>query len=255
MAKFFARFNNYYDIATQGRTNIDVLAKLGDCDKSKLALLLEEIVTIQNQRAEFLKQKFNSDISKISGQRIIFLGDSLTKDNLGYRTAVTRAASFNACNLSVSGATSPMLLYSAKQSLTSFCPNLVSLMIGANDSILIGSECLEQVSLLEYKRNVSSLVHWSKEAGADVLLFEVPPVHEARFEARYSTRDKFQSNENIKRYNDALHEIANEHHITLHSNQWLLKNPDIHYEPDGIHLSESAHDIFAEKWLLAVTKL
>jgi lysophospholipase L1-like esterase len=255
MSRFFARFNNYCDIENPGSIHADILAKLEKCDKAELECLFAEFESVQNRRAECLKEKFGEAFSKYSEKRILFLGDSITKDNLSYRAAVTRAANLKARNLAVSGATSPMLLYSAKVNLKSFCPDLVSLLIGGNDSTLIGRERLEQVSLSEYKRNVSAMVRWSKEAGAEVLLFEICPVHEARFEARYSTREKFHSNENIKRYNDALYEIAKEYHIPLHSNQWLLEDPDLYYEPDGIHLTETANEVYAEKWLFALTKL
>jgi len=48
--------------------------------------------------------------------------------------------------------------------------------------------------------------------------------------------------------------IKQEYHIPLHSNQWLLEDPNLYYEPDGIHLTEAAHNVFALKWLFAATK-
>ncbi len=251
MPRFFARFNNEHDISAANRIGTDVLAKRANCTETEYQRLLNEFEAIQDRRAEALKTRFGNRISQIHRQKVIFIGDSITKDNLGYRTAVTRAADLEACNLSVSGSTSPMLLYDVSYHLKEFRPTLVSLMIGSNDSLLIGQEKLASVSLPEYKRNISALVRWSLEAGARVLLFEIPPINENRFKERYSTLGKSQTNKNIETYNDVLRTLAKDYPVTLHTNRWLLEEPTLYFEPDGIHLSAEAHTVFAQKWMSA----
>ena len=251
MPRFFARFNNMHDGSADSRVDTDVLAKLARCTEAEYRQLLNEFDAIQSRRVDTLKAAFGDRLTPLCGQKVLFIGDSITKDNLSYRTAVTRAAGLKARNISVSGSTSPMLLYDASHHLKEFRPALVSLMIGSNDSLLIGNEKLAAVSLREYERNMSALVRWSLEVGARVLLFEIPPINEERFKERYSALGKAQTNANIEHYNDSLRRIAKGYPVALHPNRWLLEYPAGYFEPDGIHLSVTAHTFFAQKWMTA----
>lgn len=179
----------------------------------------------------------------------MFIGDSITRDNLGYRATVTLAGKLDSCNLAVSGTVSAMLLNKVKRYIKSFKPELVSLMIGGNDALLTGDERLPGIGISDYKRNVSAFVRWAKEAGATVLLFEITPINESRFEKHYDGKEKYQTNENISSYNRILKEVSLEYDIPLYPNGWLSENPDLYYENDGIHLSEKGHEAFAMKWM------
>ncbi|MBR6794259.1 MAG: SGNH/GDSL hydrolase family protein [Clostridia bacterium] len=241
MSEFSIRFNSGYDITVPNPPGTDT--------PTEVQKIIDRLNAVHDYRGTLLKERFKDDLSRLNGRRTVFIGDSITRDNLGYRATVTLAGKPKACNLAVSGTISAMLLNKFKRSVKSFKPELVSIMIGGNDALLTGDEQLPSVSITEYKRNVSAFVRWAKEAGAAVLLFEITPIHEARFKAHYDGKEKYQTNENISSYNGVLKEISLEYDIPLYPNGWLSENPDLYYEKDGIHLSEKGHEAFALKWM------
>lgn len=256
--EFFIRFNLQNSIC-QYPTSFAILRPMvHDMSDAELQAFLDKIESVHAQRAEKLKNAYAEEIAVLRGKKVLFLGDSITSDNFGYRRTVTRAAELNALDGSVSGGTSSAVLHSAKMQLQAFKPDIVSVMIGTNDSVSIGREDLFQVSIKEYGRNVKAIVDWSINAGASVALFEIPPVHEERFKKSFAAQYKLQSNGNIARYNCVLKNIANEYGISLLSNAWIAdKGDDCDwlFEPDGIHLSLKAQELFAEKWLESVARI
>lgn len=255
VGEFFIRFNLHNSVCNYP-ASFDVLRPLVDISDAELQAFLDKIEDIHTQRAEMLSQSHAKEIKALHGKKVLFLGDSLTSDNFGYRRTVTKAAELKALDGAVSGGTSSTILHSSKMQLHSFKPDIVSIMIGANDSVSVDREELHQVGIEEYCRNVRAMVDWSLKAGASVLLFEISPVHEERFAKSFTSQYKLQSNDNIKRYNCVLKNIANEYCITLFSHTWIAKE-DVNsvYEPDGIHLSLRGHELFAQNWLTSAAKI
>lgn len=204
---------------------------------------------IHNERILRLPDAYGA----LYGKRVVFVGDSITSDNLGYRTTVTRAARLIAYDTSLSGGKSSNILENAKQTIKGEAPDIVSVMIGANDSPLKGEPLKHGVELADYAANVRDIVSTATKAGAKVMLFEITPIHEKNFAAHYEGKQKFQTNENIARYNAALAKIAAEYGAMLLPNGWLGKAAD--FEPDGIHLSVEAQERFAARWLEAAMKI
>lgn len=255
VGEFFIRFNLHNSICNYP-ASFDVLKPLVDISDEELEACLDNIERVHAKRAEMLSQSHVKEINALLGKKVLFLGDSLTSDNFGYRRTVTKAAELEALDGSVSGGTSAAILHSSRMQLHSFKPNIVSLMIGANDSVSIDSEGMHQVGIEEYERNVRAMVGWALKANAKVLLLEITPVHEERFARSFTSQYKLQSNDNIKRYNCVLKNIANEYRIPLFSHSWIAKE-DVNsiYEPDGIHLSLRGQELFARNWLTSAAKI
>lgn len=193
------------------------------------------------------------DLSRLSGKRVVFVGDSITSDNIGYRLTVTRAARLRAFDTSLSGGKTNNILEDAKAAITGESPDLVSIMIGANDSPIKGEPLRHGVELPQYTENLREIVKTAVEAGAKVLMMEITPIHEANFAAHYEGKQKFQTNQNIEEYNKAVREIAAEFGATVLSNGWLGTAED--FEKDGIHLSDSAQGRLAVRWLETALKI
>ncbi len=210
--------------------------------------LLASYERIHNERI----LRLNDSRRALYGKRVVFVGDSITSDNLGYRTTVTRAAHLIACDTSLSGGRSSDILESAVKAIAESAPDIVSIMIGANDSPLLGEPPKHGLDLSDYAENLRNIVAAADAAKAKVLLFEITPVHESRFAEHYRGRKKYQTNENIGKYNAVLAEIAAEYGALLLKNDWLGDEAD--FEPDGIHLSETAQGEFAARWLDAAAK-
>ena len=246
--KFFVRFNLHNSLCSDP-PSVETLRSHLNMSDGDIGAMLCEIDEMQNARAERLIKKYPKQAEALRGKKVVFLGDSITNDNLGYRESVTRAGSLEAFDGSVSGGTSSTVVHTAKMLIEQHKPDIVSVMLGSNDSVMIEEPDLCQVSPEEYGRNVARIVRWAKQSGAEVLLFEIPPVVEERFEKSFSSQSKAQTNANVHSYNEILKKIADENGIKLRSNAWLSEDDGL-IEPDGIHLSISGQERFAEQWLL-----
>lgn len=254
--RFFMRFNLHNSLCDFPPAVEIFSPMLGESEEA-LQKILDSFETVQSARVEYLKHNYAKKLDALRGKKVLFLGDSITSDNLGYRISVTKAADLESFDGSVSGGTSTTLLIDSLSKINSKKFDITSIMIGTNDSVSVGREDFNQISLNEYGRNVNQIITWAKNSGSKILLFEIPPIHEKFYKKCFAAQLKFQSNANIKRYNSGLQSISEEQGITLISNEWLLKQDEasLLYEPDGAHLSIKGHDIFAEKWILAASQL
>ncbi len=216
----------------------------------------EEFDSFQNRRAERLKKEFPDETLTLENKKVLFIGDSITSDNLGYRISVSLAANLKAVNGSVSSSTSATLLESSLRLIENEKPEIVSIMIGTNDSISIQNPGLNQVKLEEYAGNMQKIINKAKECGAKVLLFAIPLIQEELFAKYFNPRGKFQNNETVELYNHMLSQVARENGIPLIEHSWL-SGGDLtpFFEPDGVHLSTEAQEYFAKSWLINASKL
>ena len=249
--RFFMRFNLHSSVGHFPVT-CDIFERLLPYDRSELQRDLDDFEAIQAQRIKKLKSKYANEIEKIKNKKVLFFGDSISSDNLGYRISVTRAAELEAYDATVSGGTSSMMIQDAKATIQKICPDIVSIMIGTNDSV--STDGMHIVSIEEYERNVRALLRWSRQIGARILLFEIPPISEKAFNERNSKQYKTQSNENIKKYNSVLKKLADELNIQLIPHKWMNGNEDM-FEPDAVHLSVKAQENFAESWLMSAAQI
>lgn len=252
----FVRFNLHNSIGCYP-AELKILQPLVSMNEEELRDWLWEIDQIQKERSTRLQIQYANEIEVLKGKKVLFLGDSITNDNLGYRPSVSQAAELNALNASISGGTVSMLLPLAKSMIEREKPDIVSLMVGANDSICLGSEDLNQVSPEEYQRDVSAILSFAKQSDTRILLFEITPVLEDRFEKCFSVEGKIQSNSTIQRYNRLLKEVAEFYDVKLVSHTWLFEGEKLSslYEDDGIHLSVLGQERFAAKWLVEASNL
>ena len=216
----------------------------------------EEFEEFQIQRQDELKEKLADAILTIQNKKVLFIGDSITSDNLGYRISVTKAANLQAVNGSLSSTDSQALLDSSLTLIKKERPDIVSIMLGTNDSIYYSSLGKSKLTQDEYVSNMKKIVKCAKETGASVLLFEIPTVNEKAFSLSFNPKGKFQSNECIKGYNAALEELATELGIKLIRHDWLSgEDTSVFFEPDGVHLSTEAHWHFSLNWINEASKL
>ena len=213
-----------------------------------------ELATYERIHTErILRLPASLDLTPLRGKRVVFVGDSITSDNIGYRLTVTRAARLRATDTSLSGGKTNNILEDAKQAILAEKPDMVSIMIGANDSPIKGEPLKHGVALPQYAENLREIVRTAAEVGAKILLLEITPIHEANFAAHYEGKQKFQTNKNIEEYNGAVREIAAEFGATLLQNGWLGAAED--FEKDGIHLSDAAQERLARRWLETAVNL
>ncbi len=201
----------------------------------------------QKEQADILSAKF--DTSKLHGKKILFVGDSITADRLGYRGIVTKAACMEARNAAISGAISTDMFRYLPDKLQNFKPDIVSVMIGTNDSLIIAGE-RNLVRKEEYRDNIANILKLSKQSGATVIISTIPPTDEKRFPAGNSSNN----NANIDEYCEIVREEAQKYGVILNDFSKAAKSKDLEQLLiyDGIHLDKSGQAFFAECWLKTV---
>ena len=248
--RFFMRFNLQNSVAHYPAT-AEVFGALFSEEKEAAQEILADFEAIQSRRIAALTEKHGDALTYLHGKRVLFLGDSITSDNLGYRVSVTRAARLCAEDGAISGGTSATILYSTMRKLREKKPELVSLMIGCNDSMSVEREGLQQVSPEEYERNLRAMLGWVAESGAKLLLFEVSPIREDCFAHHSMDKGKRQSADNIARYNEILRNLAGEWGITVIPHAWIRTEEDKerYIERDGVHFTVEGQEAFSDYWL------
>lgn len=215
---------------------------------------IRECEEIQNLRGDRLKQNYPEEVKLMNGKQVVFLGDSITSDRFSYRSIVTKGAKLEAQDGAVSSTTSSALLIRAYDYLKQCQGKLVSIMIGANDSLEFGvGERIPFVSIGEFERNLSAMVTWAKKSGGQVLLIEIPPVIEHLFQ-KWFGENRIHTNECVKEYNEIVRRIAREEQVALLKTGFLAEEEG-NFEQDGIHLSPKGHEKLAEKWLCLTATL
>ena len=252
--RFYARFN-LQRCGTELPTDAALLAAACGADREAVQACLDQFEAALAPRTVALIDRYRTALEPLRGKRVLFLGDSVTSDNLGYRPLVTAAAGLDAIDGAVSGCTSANAVASWRRLIATHQPDVVSILLGCNDAVSIDVPHFHQVSPDEYRRNLEAVVGWAVYSGARVLLMELPPIHEARFAAAFGPQGKLHSNPAVALYNAILRDVAQCYSLGTVSARALLDKQDARFEPDGIHPSPAGHDLLADQWLQAAITL
>ena len=254
--RFFIRFNLQNSVGFFPATAaVGAAMKQASCEE--MQGYLDEFDTILRARADRLHQKLGNTVSPLCGKRVLFLGDSNTSDNLGYRRSVCQVAGMIGIDASISGGTSATALPLAFEKLPKEAPDLVSVMIGSNDAVCLGSSELGQVSLAEYERNLRAILSRADQAGARILIMALPSVFQAGFDRYNPILGRSFTMETISRYNAVLASVAKEFGAHPLAHDYIPAEDDLSEwtERDGVHLNLRAHEALAERWLMAASRL
>lgn len=206
----------------------------------------------QTSAASDLRIKYNEKIKAIEGKRVLFVGDSITFDRLGYRGIVTKAANLESKNAARSGATSTDMYRFIYENIDSFNPEIVSVMIGTNDAFAhCGIEKNRLVSLGEYRRNIKGIIDNCVKSRAKTVVVTIPTIDETVFNQTRDAKFKENDNKNIATYNEVVREEAAVSGAQLVDLEAALKknsNEGV-FQPDGVHLSFKGQNILADLWL------
>ena len=218
-----------------------------EASEKEISSFITECDSWQQEQADLICLK--TDLTKLKGKKVLFIGDSLTADRLGYRGIVTKAAQIKACNAAISGATSTDMLRYLKDFIQSFQPDIISVMIGTNDSLIITDE-KNLVSQEEYEKNLENILCISKKSGAKVIISTIPPTDEKRFKSQ----NKSNTNKNISEYCDIIRSQAIVQNVVLNDFAESVKDEPIEkiIESDGVHLTPYGQFCFAKKWCMVV---
>ncbi|MBE7049204.1 MAG: hypothetical protein E7394_00350 [Ruminococcaceae bacterium] len=253
MNEFFIRFN-LQDMVFSFQTEDFYNEKKMQASKEDVDKFIEECKNWQKEKADILKKEI--DLSPLHGKRILYIGDSITAERTSYRGITTYAADFEATNGAISGATSVDMLRFLKENIKKSDAEIISIMIGTNDSGLITGG-LSIVSPDEYRRNIREILRISKEKTDKVMISTLPPLNEEiicktnnlLFDGRFQKMKDVMS-EIVREESERAGVLLND--VALH-----MKDMDkgVILEEDGTHLTKEGQFIYARNWLLNILKL
>ena len=185
-----------------------------------------------------------ADIAVKDGEKIAFLGDSITQAGarpngyvrLAIRGLESAGVKASAIPAGISGHKSNQMLARLERDVLSKNPNWMTLSCGVND-VWHGKR---GVNLADYKTNITKIVDRCQEAGVKVVLLTSTMIGEDKDNA---------NNKKLSTYNDFLQELAKEKKCLLadlnagmqsiieassdKKNGKLLTSDGVHMNPDG----------------------
>ena len=153
---------------------------------------------------------FAQDAGPTAGQKVAFMGDSITAQGAGqggYVVLVAQALEANGKKIEVipagvSGNTSKDMLARLDKDVLSKKPDWMTLSCGVND-VWHGANGVE---LEPYKTNITSIVDQATKAGIKVVILEATMIQEDQSNAL---------NQKLVAYNQFLHTLATERHLPI----------------------------------------
>ena len=245
---FFLRFSLQRSCAMLTENKFDFKELLPASD-DEVSDFIKYCDNEQEEAAQILKIAFGEQEEKFSNKKILFIGDSITQDRRGYRGIITKFLGIQAKSVAFSGATSTDMLRESYGVINSEKPDIVSLMVGTNDVYFMDNERkINIVSANEYEKNIRAILSCAKRNGAKIVVGTIPPMDEEKVKNHNSSVKKYNSNENILRYNEILKKEAArsgayciDTYTPVIGNSWC-------FEPDGVHLSPPGHKILSRMW-------
>lgn len=238
-------------------------------DKEKISYLYGYSARKTNFVFEFLNKELEESLQLLKRKcyckieecvrnlkgNIIFVGDQLTCDYLGYfeilKHAFANCKDIHLQSCAVYGTTTNQVIPFVHDNILSRNPVIVCILIGTNDFLRVdsGRYCKNICSSAEFKKNLEYLIMILKHYGSKVILNTLPPVNEALVKEHYNL-DKLTANKkDWKLYNQIIIDTAKKHDCILNRPDCTLSINDIMEDGDGILLTKEAQCILAEQIL------
>lgn len=141
-------------------------------------------------------------------------------------------------NLGISGDTTADLLNRIEVETKSREPNLIIFAIGINDAQFIHSTNGLRVSLDEFKQNLAKLHSVAKKFTDKVVFVGLTAVDESKTTPCPWKPDKFYTNENIKRLDNAIEKFCEDNKLKFISMDRVVGNNDL---INGLHPNTKGH--------------
>jgi lysophospholipase L1-like esterase len=176
---------------------------------------------------------------------VVCLGDSITR--AGYPVELEKILGVRVINAGVNGNSSREGLARLEKDVLVHHPNVVVLFFGANDGRVDAPK--KYVPLVEYEKNLSTIVERCLQAGAKVILGTMPPIDPEPYFTRHVKKD-FDAigglEKQIRDYRAAALRVGESKKIpVVDLNQLLLKESTWRL-PDGVHPTEEGNRIIAQ---------
>lgn len=201
----------------------------------------------------------------INGERMVFLGDSITqqrmytRDVMNYFALRYPGANISFRNAGVSGDTAQGSLQRLSRDVLSLKPDVVSICLGMNDGHY---KPVDQEAYNTYYDNMAGLVDGLQKAGVKVVLLTTSGVDDERqppwLQNPFST---IHYNDTLRNFGDGVKKLAAEKKVPVFDLQALMldvlarakaDSPGFTMMPDAVHPTEAGHAVMAYALLKAL---
>ena len=253
---FALRFN-LYKCGYIFPENIHIFAGMYGEDENFLKICLKDYEEINKQSADEIlsDEQFLSYIERIKDTSVLFVGDSITSDRLSYGKILEKALNGHVIDGAVSSSRTIDLITVLDGLLAENKPDIISIMIGTNDSVCSDKVGLQNfTSAEEYKRNINIIIEKIKKSGSRIVLNAIPEADYNKF--NNITPFRSVTKEINDRFNTILKNAANKNQLVYNDYREKMSTCDtsLLFEPDALHLSPFAHKIIAQTVLESIAK-
>jgi len=255
---FELRFN-LHRCGVKFADNTKIFAEMFSYEEIYIKDSLKEYGEFLENTAQDIKNTYQEEVilNLFDGKKILFLGDSMTSDRIGYYNMIKTSVSADCFDGAVSGAKSVDILSQIGVSMETFGPGVVSIMIGTNDVQCVDEkQNVPTVSLQEYEKNLDYMIKFVLAEGAVPIITTIPPIHEKRYKELFGVK-KTMSNSLILKYNDIIKLLVEKYGVYLNdmTDVYNKYEQDKLFEQDGVHLSAFGQKVLAERLLFRLIQI
>lgn len=223
--------------------------------KEAVKQVIDDCKNVVKSQAEKLKKEI--DIPHIeNGKTIAFIGDSITSDRCSYlnilRELYKECEDVSFVDAAISGDKSDDAVMKFYIRCMNFKPDVVHILIGTNDLRHNDDKNgMSALSLHDYRRNLSYMIHVLKEAGIPVVVSQISPVINERLKKRFPEDNWKYVYDEIRELNKIVCEVAEESGAKVNAMEKIYAQ----YEAgelllqDGLHLNEKGQYLLAKNVL------
>jgi len=142
-------------------------------------------------------------------------------------------------NLSVPGSTTSDLIERFDTEVEARDPQVIIFSIGGVDSMHEGKEGSPVTSLDKFKKNIEHLVKKAQEVTDEVAVVGLTDIDELQTKRGHFEDDVFYTLDNVRKYSDAMGEVATTLSADFIDMKDLLDEEDL---TDGLHPNSSGHN-------------
>lgn len=224
-------------------------------NKEAVKQVIDDCKNVVKSQAEKLKKEI--DIPHIENGKIIaFIGDSITSDRCSYlnilRELYKECEDVSFVDAAISGDKSDDAVMKFYIRCMNFKPDVVHILIGTNDLRHNDDKNgMSALSLHDYRRNLSYMIHVLKEAGIPVVVSQISPVMNERLKKRFPEDNWKYVYDEIRELNKIVCEVAEESGVKVNAMAKIYAQ----YETgelllqDGLHLNEKGQYLLAKNVL------
>jgi len=235
--------------------DIESIARIYGVETAELKRVEDSFTATIAETANDLGKRFpQSDVPL----RLVAIGDSITSDRESYAKILNMmwkdSPNRKVIDCGISGDTTSNIINRFYSTVLIEEFDWAVIFLGTNDARELEGDDISNISLTEFKRNMTYLSDTLLKAGKKLIHVTIPPVDSTRLQAFFVGANWVYNLERIKATNDFIRELSESRGTFLADLAIAIDSYDGEIlESDGIHINKNGHKLLTEMLLKIVS--